>query len=85
MKRLLFAALLALFFTPLGGESASAHGCHRDARYGQAGLHFHVGSDCDRVAGRRSYRGRHDRDDDRRCAQRCRYIGPIKTCERVCR
>jgi hypothetical protein len=85
MKRLLFAAALALFFTPLGGETASANGCHRDARYGPAGLHYHVGPDCDRVAGPRYSRNRYRGDDDRRCKQRCQYIGPIKTCERDCR
>ena len=91
MRRLLFAATLALLFTPIGGESASANGCHRDARYGPAGLHYHVGPDCDRVAGPRNYRRsgreywRSDRYDERRCKLRCQYIGPIKTCERVCR
>lgn len=31
-------------------------------------------------------RHRHDDDDDRpRCVERCQYVGPIKTCDRVCR
>lgn len=38
---------------------------------------------------RREYRERRehrdDEDDRPRCVERCQYVGPIKTCDRVCR
>jgi hypothetical protein len=87
MTRLMFAFALAVVLAPMASPTASANGCHRNAQYGPAGLHYHVGPDCDRVAGSRGYR-RSDGYDDRRgnrCYQKCQYIGPIKTCDRVCR
>jgi hypothetical protein len=95
MKYLVASALAALLFVPMTSETASAHGCHRDAEYGRAGLHYHSGRDCDRIEGRRrSYREREYRerdygDRDRRgapqCVKKCQYIGPIKTCDTICR
>lgn len=89
MKYLVATAMLTLAMIPMGTETASAHGCHRDAQYGRAGLHYHQGPDCDRIAGRRPvYReGRDYRDhrrNDRRCVQKCKYIGPFKECRTEC-
>jgi hypothetical protein len=89
MKYALLTAVMALALIPMGTQTASAHGCHRDAEVGRYGLHHHRGPDCDRVAGRREYRReyRDDRHEHRRprCENVCQYIGPIKTCKTVCR
>jgi hypothetical protein len=97
MKYALLTAVMALALIPMGTQTASAHGCHRDAEVGRYGLHHHRGPDCDRVAGRREYRSyrrdyddrrRYDRDDRRgppQCVKKCQYIGPIKTCDTICR
>ncbi|MGE0630468.1 MAG: hypothetical protein AB7O43_21955 [Hyphomicrobiaceae bacterium] len=82
----LLSAAVALPLTPSqpatapGAESLvqQVHGCHRDVRRGPAGWHYHTRS-CRRigVAAPRRYRPY--------CRTDCRYIGPIKTCKRVCR
>lgn len=65
-----------------------AHGCHRGIQREYAGWHFHNGA-CvkrptappglrDTPAYRRFYRGPV-------CAYRCRNVGPVKTCQQVCR
>jgi hypothetical protein len=99
MKYLLATAMLTLAMIPMGAETASAHGCHRDAQYGPRGLHYHAGPDCDRIAGRRpDYRERGRDFDDRRdyrgdyrserrgrrCVEKCKYLGPIKQCRTEC-
>lgn len=85
MKKLLIATA-ALLSVPLMAVEASAHGCHRHAELGRYGWHRHVGPYCERVAvGRPHYReryeGRRYRD---RCEIKCKYVGPFKTCDKVC-
>lgn len=64
------------------------HGCHRNIQRDYSGWHYHSGA-CvrvptpppglyDRPAYRRYYRGP-------LCSYRCRHIGPVKTCQQVCR
>jgi hypothetical protein len=86
MTRFLLAMMFAVIMTPFGSETASANGCHRNAQNGPAGLHYHVGPGCERVAGNRGYRGNnYNGNRGARCVQRCKYIGPIKSCRRECR
>jgi hypothetical protein len=65
-----------------------AHGCHRGIQRDYGGWHFHTRA-CvrrptappglyDNPAYRRFYRGPV-------CSYRCRFIGPVKTCQQVCR
>ncbi len=71
------------------------HGCHQGVERGRAGWHYH-GRRCRREAAppparfrgpppRRHREGSWRRDRGPVCTERCQYIGPIKTCERVCR
>lgn len=80
IKTVMAAATLAILSFPLATTEASAHGCHRSIQLGGAGWHYHVGPGCRRIAaaGPRRYYGA-------RCYERCRYVGPIKQCDRVCR
>ena len=55
------------------------HGCHRSAQDSFEGWHRHVGPYCDWVRASRSRSNPYAR-----CRTRCQYIGPIKTCKRVC-
>lgn len=55
------------------------HGCHRSAQDSMDGWHRHVGAYCDWVRASRSRSSPYAR-----CRTRCQYIGPIKTCKRVC-
>jgi hypothetical protein len=94
---LLVAASLGSFGTtvhaaPLGaGQSlrdpASAreliekvHGCHRSAQDSLQGWHRHVGPYCRAVPASRTYRNPYAR-----CRTKCQYVGPVKTCRRICR
>ena len=65
-----------------------AHGCHRGIQRDYSGWHFHTRA-CvrnptpppglyDAPAYRRFYRGPV-------CTYQCRYIGPVKSCQQVCR
>lgn len=65
-----------------------AHGCHRGVQRDYSGWHFHNRA-CLRVntpppglydgpSYRRFYRGPI-------CSYRCQFIGPVKTCQQVCR
>jgi hypothetical protein len=74
---------------PLGPQSPGAstgsilelvHGCHRSAQDSLQGWHRHVGPYCRAVPA-----GRYDRNPYARCRTKCKYVGPIKTCERRCR
>ncbi|CAN0456316.1 unnamed protein product, partial [Phaeothamnion confervicola] len=56
------------------------HGCHRSAQDGYEGWHRHVGPNCRAVRS-----GPYRRNPYSPCQTRCQYIGPIKSCERVCR
>ena len=71
-----------------GAEVELAHGCHRGILRDYHGWHFHSGA-CvrrntpppglyDVPAYRRFYRGP-------LCRYQCRFIGPVKTCQQVCR
>jgi hypothetical protein len=91
MKKLLATLALGVAALPLLSGVASAHGCHRDVQLDRYGWHRHA-PDCDRISvrredrERREYREHRRYDEDRpRCVVRCQYIGPIKTCDRVCR
>ncbi len=95
MNKLLATLVLGIAALPLLSGTASAHGCHRDVQLDGRGWHRHA-PDCDRISVRRDdreygerrewrERHRHDDDDRPRCVQKCQYIGPIKTCDRVCR
>ncbi len=64
------------------------HGCHRGIQRDYSGWHYHNRA-CARIpapppglydgsAYRRHYRGP-------RCTYQCRHIGPVKTCQQVCR
>ena len=64
------------------------HGCHRGIQRDYSGWHFHSRA-CvrnpvsppglaDGPTYRRYYRGP-------LCSYRCRYVGPVKTCQQVCR
>lgn len=86
MKTVFGALALGFALLPFTALEASAHGCHRNIQEGRAGWHRHVGPDCERVEGRDWRR----RDDDRRdrrpyCEKKCKYVGPIKICDTVCR
>jgi hypothetical protein len=84
MKKLL-VAVCALAAIPMMSFEAAAHGCHRDAQEGRYGWHRHVGRDCERVAVERPhYRERYERRHRDRCEIKCKYIGPFKTCDKVC-
>ncbi len=64
------------------------HGCHRGIQRDYAGWHFHTRACVKRPASppglrdapayRRFYRGPI-------CSYRCRHVGPVKTCQQVCR
>ena len=65
-----------------------AHGCHRGVQRDYSGWHFHSGA-CvrrntappglyDNPSYRRYYRGP-------MCRYQCRFVGPVKTCQQVCR
>jgi hypothetical protein len=65
-----------------------AHGCHRGVQRDYSGWHFHTRA-CVRVntpppglydgpSYRRVYRGPV-------CSYQCRLVGPVKTCQQVCR
>lgn len=69
-------AIGAAAFLP---SQASAHGCHRDAKDSKDGWHEHVGPNCRWVPSSPEYRNRRER-----CETKCKYIGPIKKCKRVC-
>lgn len=62
-----------------GSLLQQVHGCHRSARDSFDGWHRHVGPYCDWVPAARSRR-----DSYARCRTRCHYVGPIKTCKRIC-
>jgi hypothetical protein len=70
---------------PAGSLVQKVHGCHRQTERGYRGWHRHSRRSCRRISvgPRRHYRGPRRRGPV--CVQRCQYIGPIKTCERVCR
>lgn len=55
------------------------HGCHRERELGGAGWHRHVGPYCRRIA----VPPPHHRHRPH-CETKCHYIGPIKTCKKVC-
>ena len=95
------AALLATgaHALPLPGEVAGAdattaphvelaHGCHRGVLRDSSGWHFHTRA-CRRV--RTAPPGWYDAPAYRRffrtplCSYQCRFIGPVKTCQQVCR
>jgi hypothetical protein len=86
MKTTLLTLALGLAALPLFAGAASAHGCHREPAVDRYGWHRHVGPDCDRVEGRtfrhREYEQR--RRYEPRCEIKCKYIGPFKTCDKVC-
>lgn len=84
---------------PLGGHVPQAapasvpplelvHGCHRGIQRDYGGWHFHSRACVRRPAAppglydapayRRFYRGPV-------CSYQCRHIGPVKTCQQVCR
>ena len=84
-------APLATTPAPAAALVEPAHGCHfsilRDLNVGREGWHYH-----NRACGRvdtpppgyfdRPYRKYHKRPI---CRTECRFIGPIKTCDQVCR
>ncbi len=65
-----------------------AHGCHPGIQRDYAGWHFHTRACAKRQASppglrdapayRRYYRGPI-------CSYQCRHVGPVKTCQQVCR
>ncbi len=74
--------------TDAGVPVELAHGCHRGVQRDYSGWHFHSRA-CQRVntpppglydgpSYRRFYRGP-------LCSYQCRFIGPVKTCQQVCR
>lgn len=90
------AAALPLAKAPAAATTATepqvqierVHGCHRGIQRDYRGWHYHSGA-CVRVptappglydvpAYRRWYRGPY-------CSYQCRFIGPVKTCQQVCR
>jgi hypothetical protein len=64
------------------------HGCHRGIQRDRGGWHYH-GRACQRV--QVPPPGLYDRSYNRRyyrgpfCQYRCRFVGPVKTCQQVCR
>lgn len=62
-----------------GSMIEQVHGCHRGAQDGIGGWHRHVGPNCRRVESSPDWQ-----DPYSRCRTRCRYVGPIKQCRRVC-
>lgn len=69
-------------------EVVQVHGCHRGIQRDYSGWHFHSRGCArtptappglyDGTAYRRHYRGP-------RCTYQCRHIGPVNTCQQVCR
>jgi hypothetical protein len=70
------------------GTVVLVHGCHRGIQRDRGGWHYH-GRAChsvqtpppglyDRPYNRRYYRGPI-------CQYKCRFVGPVKTCQQVCR
>lgn len=65
-----------------------AHGCHRGIRRDYPGWHFHTGA-C--VRRNTAPPGLYDNPSYRRwyrtpvCRYQCRFVGPVKTCQQVCR
>jgi hypothetical protein len=65
-----------------------AHGCHRGIRRDYQGWHFHTGA-C--VRRNTAPPGLYDNPSYRRwyrtpvCSYKCRFVGPVKTCQQVCR
>lgn len=94
---ILAAGSMATLAAPTSGTRAIAdqapasliekvHGCHRDPQPGRYGWHYHRGPYCERVAvpaPRHNYGHRHHRGPV--CHRKCKYIGPIKVCDDVCR
>ena len=98
MKKILATLAFGLAVLPLMSAAALAHGCHRNVEEGRRGWHRHVGRDCERIEAytpQRRYREHHHEEyregrryDDRgppQCVKKCQYIGPIKTCDTICR
>ena len=65
-----------------------AHGCHRGIQRDYSGWHFHTGA-C--VRRNTAPPGLYDNSAYRRyyrtptCRYQCRFVGPVKTCQQVCR
>ena len=65
-----------------------AHGCHRGIQRDYSGWHFHTGA-C--VRRNTAPPGLYDGPSYRRfyrspvCVYRCRPVGPVKTCQQICR
>jgi hypothetical protein len=90
LKKLATLTAAIAISTVMAGSmtEAVAHGCHRGIQRDYGGWHFHDRA-CFRVpvpppglydvpAYRRFYRGP-------LCTYRCQFIGPVKTCQQVCR
>ena len=93
----MLSAAVALPLPLVSGESGNtraaapvelAHGCHSGIQRDYSGWHFHTRA-CQRQntpppglydgpSYRRFYRGPV-------CSYQCRFIGPVKTCQQVCR
>ena len=79
-------------FAPAASEAAApvelAHGCHRGIMRDYSGWHFHTGA-C--VRRNTAPPGLYDGPSYRRvyrnpvCVYRCRPVGPVKTCQQICR
>jgi hypothetical protein len=70
------------------GTVVLVHGCHHGIQRDRGGWHYH-GRACQRV--QTPPPGLKDRSYSRRyyrgpiCQYKCRFIGPVKTCQQVCR
>jgi hypothetical protein len=89
------APALAAQLSPGSAPSANAdttvqlvHGCHRGVQRDHGGWHYQ-GRACQRIG--TPPPGLYDRPYNRRyyrgpvCRYQCRYVGPVKTCQQVCR
>jgi hypothetical protein len=100
MKTSILSALLGAATLVLASSPARAHGCHAESAFDRIGWHHHVGQRCVRVddAPPRHLRprdGDYERKNHRRyyeeeprppeCVKKCKYIGPFKTCDYICR